>query len=251
MLIRLILFIILTFSSITVPQSFGFGCFGLVGAFGGYSYQLYQPTGLNEYITVFNELREDSLQSPMDEFGRLKGYRVGLNLFRANLEGFILTAKGYYQYLSEQNDASSHSGEGEAAIFNYKFELKSWAVGIDLGTSITKSLSWKVIDAALLFNKGRLTKVSNYPGLPTGLQLFENEKSTLGYTVGTGFIFSIIDRYVSIEGSAGYTVLSIDQVQTSEGIYFPKNETTGDPSENFIESFGFNAVIQLNIGIPL
>ncbi|MDR3626737.1 MAG: hypothetical protein P4L45_07880, partial [Ignavibacteriaceae bacterium] len=82
----------------SVCQSFGFGCLGFVGGYGGYSYQKYNATGLNNYVNGFNEDHKDSLSSPMGKFGVASGYRVGINFFRANIKGFILTTKGFYQY---------------------------------------------------------------------------------------------------------------------------------------------------------
>jgi hypothetical protein len=231
-------------------QSFGFGCLGLVGGYAGYSYQIYKPTGLNTYIQTFNLLRKDSLQGSMSNFGKSSGYRVGVNFFRADLKGFILTAKGYYQNLGEENDASVSSSAGPYNS-NLKYQLRSWGIGFDLGTSITKSLSWKVIDLSLLFNTAELTNTINYPGAQTYVNTYKSDHQALGYTVGTGFIFGIIGRYVSLEGFAGYTYLKIDKVKQDDGTYLTVNETSSSEMSNFIDAGGFNAVIQLNIGFPL
>lgn len=229
-------------------QAFGFGCLGFVGGYAGYSYQRYTPTGLNNYINVFNELRNDSISSPMGQFGKARGYRVGLNFFRANLEGFILTTKGFYQHLTEKNEARVNSSEGEITT-SLKMDIKSWGVGLDLGTSITGALSWKVIDAALLFNSATLTSTENAPG-STEVKKYQTDASVIGYSVGTGFILEIVDEYISLEGLAGYTVFKIDNVFYND-IALPVDETTEVTMQNFIESGGFNAVIQFNIGFPL
>lgn len=234
----------LTFCVSAKAQAFGFGCLGFVGGYAGYSYQRYTPTGLNDYINVFNESQNDSLASPMGEFGKARGYRVGLNFFRANLEGFILTTKGFYQHLTEKNEASV--GETSTSL---KLDIKSWGVGLDLGTSITGALSWKVIDAAVLFNSATLTNTANAPGT-TEVKKYQTDASVIGYSVGTGFILEIVDEYISLEGLAGYTVFKIDNVSDND-IPFPADETAAVPMKNFIESGGFNAVIQINIGFPL
>jgi hypothetical protein len=230
-------------------QAVGFGCLGFVGGFGGYSFQRYNPAGLNEYISVYNQLRGDSLTSPMGKFGTAKGYRVGLNFFRANIEGFILTTKGYYQFLTEEHESMLESSAGISSA-NFELEMKNWGVGVDLGTSITKALSWKVIDAALLYSSAKLTDTRNYPNALTEVNKYSSESSTFGYSIGTGFIFELIDEYVSIEGLAGYTVFNIDKVQ-SDGNFLTVDERSTAPMQNFIESGGFNAVLQLNIGFPL
>src|ERR1035437_10126384 len=99
---------IISFNTNVQAQNFGFGCLGLVGGYAGYSYQVYKPTGLNDYIGFFNlnPVRKDSLKGPMQNFGKSAGYRVGVNFFRADIRGLILTAKGFYQDLSEESDAS-------------------------------------------------------------------------------------------------------------------------------------------------
>jgi hypothetical protein len=231
-------------------QSFGFGCLGLVGGYVGYSYQLYKPTGLNTYIQTFNLLRKDSLKGSMPNFGKSSGYRVGINFYRADLRGFILTAKGFYQNLSEENSASLVSPSGSSNT-NFDFNLRSWGIGFDLGTSITNSLSWKVLDASLLFNSAEFTNTTNSPGAVTNVNTYKTDKQILGYTVGTGFIFAVIGNYVSLEGFAGYTFLNIGMVKEDNGSYLTVNESSNTDMKNFIEAGGFNAVIQLNIGFPL
>ena len=245
------LFVIVIFYNIDVrAQSFGFGCLGLVGGYAGYSYQVYKPTGLNNYIQTFNLIRKDSLQGAMKNFGKSSGYRVGLNFFRADLKGLILTAKGFYQYLGEENDANVVSPYGSTYNTSFDFNLRSWGIGFDLGTSLTYSLSWKVIDASLLFNSAQLTNTNNYPNGQTDVNTYKTDKQVLGYTVGTGFILAIIGHYISLEGFVGYTYLKIDMVKKDDGTYLTVNESSSTEMKNFIDKGGFNAVLQLNVGFP-
>jgi hypothetical protein len=230
-------------------QSFGFGCLGLVGGYAGYSYQRYEPTGLNEYIEVFNTIRNDSLESRMNNFGKARGFRVGLNFFRADFQGFILTTKGYYQALLERHDAEVTSSEG-TSNYNYELKMNYWGLGVDLGTSITGDLSWKVIDASILFNNIRFTDNQNYPGGYSMVREYKNE-STVGYTVGTGFIYSIIDGYISVEGLAGYSQFVVKSMRMDDQTELTINELSSEPMINFITNGGFTAVLQLNIGFPL
>ena len=117
-------------------------------------------------------------------------------------------------------------------------------------TSLSKALSWKVIDAALLYSSAVFSDTRNYPNAVTELNKYSSEASTFGYSIGTGFILELIDEYVSLEGLAGYTVFNIDKVQ-SNGNFLTVDERSSEPMQNFIESGGFNAVLQLNIGFPL
>jgi hypothetical protein len=230
-------------------QSFGFGCLGLVGGYAGYSHQTYIPAGLNDYILVYNGIRSDSLVSPVSSFGQARGFRVGLNLFRANFDGLILTAKGYYQFISEKSGSRIESSYGVTSG-ELELRIKTWGAGFDLGTSVTKSLSWKVIDAALLFSNADLINTQNFPNAVTEVLKYGSETS-LGYSIGTGFILSLIDQYVTLEGLIAYSVIKIDQVTQEDGTPLTINENSTEPMNNFIETGGFNAVIQLNIGLPL
>ncbi len=205
-LIKSSIFAIVLFSISINAQTFGFGCLGFVGGFGGYSYQKYKPDGLNNYVAEYNKTNQDSLDAPMSNFGSAAGYRVGINFFRAHITGFILTSKGFYQSLVESKDAQIISSFGSSNS-NYKVRLNTWGVGFDVGTSISGAVSWKVIDAALLFNKATFTNTKNLPGSLTDIKEYKSD-SKLGYSIGTGFILQLIDEYISIEGLAAYTVFS-------------------------------------------
>jgi hypothetical protein len=227
-------------------QSFGFGCLGLVGGYAGYSYQIYNPTGLNTYVQTFNLLKKDSLQNPMQNFGKSSGYRVGINFFRADFRGFILTAKGFYQNLGEENNASFSTSLGTSNS-DFEYKLTTWGIGFDLGTSLTHFLSWKVLDASLLFNSVQFTNTTNNPAALTDVVTYKSEKSGLGYTIGSGFILAVIGQYLSLEGLAGYTYLKIDRVKQDD----PSTNDSPAAISNFVAAGGFNAVLQLNIGFPL
>jgi hypothetical protein len=245
MLIRILLFIFLCQIGINA-QSFGFGCLGFVGGYGGFSYQQYSSKGFNDFIHNFNEIRGDSLLSPLENFGKAQGFRVGLNFFRAKVENFVLTTKGYYQSLTEKHEALEKLQAGTRST-TMKLELRNLAIGVDLGISITKDISWKVVDGAVHFNTIILTNTENSTGAKTTVNKFRTESTTLGYSIGTGFILEIIDEYFSIEGAAGYTSLSIDNIFKDNEPFLTANET----SNKFIDAGGFNAVVQLNVGFPL
>lgn len=232
------------------PQSFGFGCLGLVNGYAGYTLQIYKPTGLNNYIDYFNTLRQDSLDGPLQHFGKASGFRIGVNFFRANIKGFVLTAKGFYQLSKERTGATVISESGNTDT-DLQLKIKTIGVGFDVGVDVTKILSWKVLDAAFLFNNAELSATTNYPFAQTTVTNYNTEKGIVGYSVGTGFILELIDQYVSLEGLAGYTFFSLDRLRFDENKYLTANENSSEVMTNFIESGGFIAVIQLNIGFPL
>ena len=245
----LLVFLLISFPQVINAQSFGFGCLGFVGGFGGYSHQQYKPIGLNNYVHNFNAINSEYIENEMNEFGRATGYRVGINVFRAKFTGIFLTAKGYYQQLSEEHNAIVIP---TAVTFNYDYnlKLKSWGVGVDLGIPITNYLSWKIIDGSLLINSARFTKTTN-SSQGTSIEKFDNDKTELGYSVGTGFIIDLVEDYISIEGVASYSQFSIDKMKAEDGSgNFEFNNQNGS-ADKFIDSGGFNAVVQLNLGFPL
>ncbi len=231
-------------------QSIGFGCLGFVGGYGGYSYQQYNAKGLNDYIDSYNLHFKDSLSSPMGKFGKAQGYRVGVNFFRANIKGLILTTKGFYQYLSENKSSTINSRAGNINTV-YDLEFRNWGIGLDLGTDLFGSLSWKVIDAAVLFNSAIFTSTTNSPGPVTTILTYNSEKSSIGYSIGTGFILQIIDQYVSLEGVAGYTNFTIGKMHTESGTVLTSSVTSSEPMQNLVTAGGLNAVVQINVGFPL
>ena len=245
---KIFLVIILSASHI-LPQSFGFGCLGFVGGFGGYSYQQYKPDGLNRYVQNFNSRNSEYIENEMNEFGKATGYRVGINVFRAKFTGFFITAKGYYQQLLENHNAIVY----QTAIgidYEYDLKLKSWGIGVDLGIPITTYLNWKIIDGSVLINSATFTETIN-SSQGTAVNKFNNDKTEIGYSVGTGFIFDILKDYISIEGVASYSHLSIDKMKSNDGSGYLEYNNQEASARKFIDSGGFNAVIQLNLGFPL
>lgn len=237
------------FNTKIFSQTFGFGCLGFVGGYGGIVYQKYNAEGLNNFVQLFNETNSSILNEPMEEFYGAVGYRVGINFFRATLaSGIIISAKGYYQSLSRTRKTSGTLADGSNGNVNYTLELdlKNWGIGFDVGYAFTSYISWKILDGAVNFNNVTLTNTVDMPG-DTDVNKYKSDPGVVGYTLGTGIIISIIKDYVSLEGLAGYTYLQIDDVHTEDEISFM--EPVGN--SNFIESGGFTAEIQINFGFPL
>ena len=229
-------------------QTFGFGCLGFVGGYGGFTYQQYDAKGFNEFIKGWNGL--EFIHGPMDEFSSATGYRVGLNFFRATFKNnIILTAKGYYQSLDKTNKAKL----GDANSNNYyslDLDMRNWAVGIDVGWEFTNVVSWKIIDGAIHFNNVKLTETTDTES-ETLIGKYKSDGSNIGYSIGTGIIIAIIKDYISIEGLAGYTQISIDDLYNDQGTSFLNPAQNSIINEEFIESGGFTAVVQLNVGFPI
>lgn len=241
----IISFIILPFT-ITNAQSIGFGCFGFVSGYGGYSYQSFEPGILryygNELLTPVDLVNNQYF----DEFNKVQGFRVGLNFFRAKFSSFFLTAKGYYQILSNKKNIVVSDIYSSV---DYDLSFKSWGLGIDVGIPLTKIFNWKIVDGELIFNSVKFKQTINDIGF-TAVTTYKNDSPDLGYSIGTGFIVYLIEGYLSLEGTAGYTFMKIEKVMAEDGFVFLNGFYSSD-EQNFIKSGGFSAVIQLNVGFPL
>jgi len=247
--IKLTIIFIVLFQTYLNSQSFGFGCLGFTGGYAGYSHQKYQPDGLNDYIKIFNLNRKDSLTENLHSFGSTNGFRVGLNFFRKKFSGVFITAKGFYQFLNEKHQAVEKLSSGIVSTSN-EVKIINWGLGIDLGTPIISFLNWKIIDAALLYNQARFSNTQNFPGALTVVNNYKSDYH-FGYTIGTGIIIEILGEYITLEGLAAYSKITIDEMKMDDGTKLMKNENSTETMKNFIADGGFNAVIQLNIGLPL
>jgi len=247
--LKLAILIFILLQTYTSAQNFGFGCLGFTGGYGGYSYQKYQPNGLNEYIKVFNLTRHDSLSQKLNNFGSANGFRVGLNFFRKKFSSIFITAKGYYQSLDEKHQAIEKLSSS-AVTTSFEVKLVNWGLGVDIGTPIVSFLNWKIIDAALTYNQARFSNTQNFPG---ALTIIKNYKSDFefGYSIGSGIVIEILGEYITLEGLAAYSKITINDLKMDDGTKLMKYENSTEEMKNFIAEGGFNAVIQLNIGLPL
>jgi hypothetical protein len=248
---RKIFFLIIIFTYQILPQSFGFGCFGFVGGYAGYSYQKYEPGYLNEQIKGFNTALSEGADQIIPEFGTAQGYRLGINILRAKFSDTFFSVKGYYEALSE-NQSYSYSGSESLINSELNFSLKSWNVGVDFGIPISDLLSWKIIEGVVHFNSAKLIHKPNLDDNTKEIK-YENDAPEIGYSISTGFIFSIAENFLSIEGTAGYKFFKINQMTTEDGSIFllRPEDSRAIEEEDFIKAGGFSAVVQLNLGFPL
>jgi hypothetical protein len=226
-------------------QSLGFGCLGLVGGYGGYTYQEFQPELLNDYVEQFNEFQVE----PLENFGKSEGYRFGVNFFRARFSGFFVTAKGFYQQMKESHGAQRNN-RGVIEDFNYELKFQSLGLGLDLGIPIFDRFLWKIVDGALLVNSTRFTETLNSRA-GTKVKKFNNKNWKLTYSIGSGFVLDIIKNYISIEGIVGYNIFNVDEMISDDKTNFEDILISNSSNKHFIKSGGISATVQLNIGFPL
>jgi hypothetical protein len=197
----------------------------------------------------FNSRYSEYIENNMSEFGTASGFRVGINIFRAKFSGFFVTAKTYYQQLNEQHNALVY----QTAIgidYQYDLKIKSWGIGVDFGIPVTSYFSWKIIDGSVLINSILFTETIN-SSEGTSVSKFNSDKTEIGYSIGSGFVFEIFKDYISLEGVASYSQLTVDKMKNEDGSGYLEYSSQTGSVDKFINSGGFNAVIQLNLGFPL
>jgi hypothetical protein len=236
--------LLLIVNSISFSQTCGFGCLGLSGFYGGYSVQLIEPTGLNEHLT--NLARQFSATADQIKFSKTEGFRIGANLFRAQFDKYFLTAKGYYQFLKQDKSINSFNSVS-AREFNSTLELNHWGVGLDFGIPLFRFMNWKIIEGGVTFYTTDLSYSTIQQDNSSSEFKYEQVDVNVGYYVGTGVIIHIIEDHISIEGTAAYNQVSIDDLINADS-----NFLLGENSNRSVLDKGsFSASIQLNIGVPL
>ncbi|MBN2572241.1 MAG: hypothetical protein JXA68_08945 [Ignavibacteriales bacterium] len=233
MKIRFKIFIIcsfLIFSKNINSQTFGFGCLGLSSFFGGYTFYSYTPDGLNSYIS---DLFENNIIDDKTEFGNAEGFLIGANFFRAHFSSMFFSAKGYYQFIFERHQYNN--------IPEHKIDinLNHWGFAFDFGIPIFDFADWKIIEGGIRFVNIKLTNSIT-------IDSYETNGSRTGLYLGSGIIIHIIKDYISIEGTASYNFLKVDNLQDKNGSKILSSENI-----DFIKSGSLTSTFQLNIGFPL
>ncbi len=245
-----IIFLVLFGMNQLAAQEMGFGCLGLVGGYIGYGAQQYQPGGINAYIIDVNEFNKDSIPTPLSKFTQLNGYRFGLNFVRFNYSGLVIAVKGYYQSMNEKQDTKFIRPGFITTIHTYEVTSKNIGIGVDVGMAITPIFHWKILDSWILFNNFQFhTSINTVYGI-TSSETYKDPDTNIGFTLGTGFIYYLIDKYVSVEGSVGITRLTSSMLKSESGKYL-KLESNQKVVDHIIQSGGLTAVLQINFSFPL
>ena len=242
---KIIVFVILFAGLATVSgQTCGFGCLGLSGFYGGYSAQFYDMTTLNNYLN--DRLSQQGFANSKINFETGYGARIGANIFRAQFDDYFLTAKGYYQFMKEEQEVSEFTNSANAS-FRSKLELDHWGVGVDFGIPVLKVLDWKIVEGGLTFYRTKLEYTYKEDDDNKFSDSYEQEKVNIGYYVGTGLIIHLIKDYISIEGTAVYNNVDIGNLVNDDGESMPNF----DSGKSIMDKAGVTATVQLNIGVPL
>lgn len=225
-------------------QTFGFGCLGLSGFYGGYGIQTYEASGLNSSIP----LRYNSVDGIEDDFKfeQATGFRFGANILRADFDVVFLTAKAFYQF-SKENKSANYTLAGTYTEFDFELSSNHWGVGIDFGVPVFSFADLKIIEGGVTFYQIEYKEKLKMDDGSSTEETFNNDGPDIGYYVGTGLILNLIEGYISLEGTAMYHFLSVDKLESENGSVYPLSSI----NKSFLEKGGFGAAVQLNIGFPL
>ncbi len=229
-------------------QSFGFGCLGLSGFYAGFSKQNYDNPGLNDYISQRINILDPSktIISNKIEFTQGTGYRIGANFFRAKWDKFFFSAKGYYQFLKESNEISAQLQNVDTRE-KYQLTMNHWGVGIDFGVPLFWILDWKIAEANVTFYNTEFSQETFLNNVSQGEIKFKPDKNNIGYFIGTGLILHLVPDYISVEGTAGFNIIQIDDLSNDSGITIP----SASSSKKVIDKGNLSITLQLNVGFPL
>jgi hypothetical protein len=237
---------ILIFSVFLFPvqfnaQSFGFGCLGLSGVFGGYSYQYYKADGLNKYINA----QVDPIQNPNKkiEYKKGEGFIVGANVLKAQFSSVFIGLKGFYQFSRETKVLKP---SGYTNYRSYELNFNYWGAGIDFGFPLGSFLSFKLLDAGVTYSDISFNISEKIGSQNIPVETYKSEKPKIAYYVGSGLIFNLISNYISLELTARYHFSNYDNLVNSHKKYLiDKNSDV-----KIVSNSGIQATAQINIGIP-
>ncbi len=241
---NIVLVLALLLTNQTYSQTCGFGCLCLSGVFGGYSIQQYEADGLNNYLSVL------STNDNQLNFKEGRGYKVGINLVRADYGNFFFTFKGYYQFLSEEKEIKIDDGYGFDYTTSAKLKMDNWGIGLDLGIPFGSFVDWKIVEGELKFFRPSLSMNVSYNNPAANFLGFDNtyspDKVKMGFSVGSGLIFNIVEDYISLEATGMYSFIEIDYLTNDDS----GNKIPTETESKLVSKGGLQAVVQLNVGIP-
>jgi len=136
------------------------------------------------------------------------------------------------------------------AVREYELTLTQLGLGFTLSYYLGKNFDLKIMDIMATTNGASM--INRFKDVNSSTeQKLKNPTNSFGVNAGAGFVFYILPPYISIETTAGYSLLSIDGMDFENGGSLSVDEDSGQMMSNFIKSGGFFAFAQLNLAIPL
>ncbi len=236
---KIIFVLFLLFATNSNAQKFGFGCFGLSGFYVGISEHHYKAEGINKYVNSNYGVSFSKLNDEVD-FNLGSGYRIGANIFRVKWDNLFFTAKGFFQFLKEEHTQNISSLERNKLILN----MNQWGIGIDVGMPITSFVDWKIVEGGITYYNSELVRQQLENNSLTIERKYAPEKNNASFYVATGIILHIIHDYMSLEATASYNFMNVN-----EFISKVSDSSTIKITDPFSEK-GYSGTIQLNISFP-
>lgn len=239
-------YLILLFSLLAThlgAQTCGFGCLGFSGGYGGYTIQRYDLQGFNNYLR--EEIALEGFNVGDDTFKEGQGFRVGINLFKARFEGVYFGAKFFYQFLEEEKSYTSITDSERKRVFNLGFDY--YGIGGEIGFPIISFFDLKLIEGGVTLHNVDL-KDETYVGETVFYETnYQSTGTQIGYYVGSGLIIHLVKNYISIEGTASYNFIDLEEVRSDN------NEVIPQPNGviSFGQKGGVTGTVQLNVSFPL
>jgi len=158
----------------------------------------------------------------------------------------FITLKGFYQFMKEEHQIDDEV-QTDILKNNYRLSMNYWGVGLDFGIPLFSIIDWKIIEGGLTFYNSEFSyRILLNDEEQSELKL-SPETTKLGYYVGSGIVLHLVRDYISIEGTAAYSIIRIDNMNNDSGdVLLPAQS-----SNKALEKGGFTATVQLNIGFPL
>lgn len=221
------------------------------GISGGYGIQNFNAEGLNHYIDVYN-LDNPNLQTKMNSFDNVKGYKVGLNIVQFLINKWVIGFRFHYLWAKATNNSEAAiiiNDVSSNATREYELNLTQLGLGFTISYFLGKHFDLKLIDIMATSNGANMIDKYKDDLVTTEVRL-KNPSSTIGLNAGAGFTVYLIPPYIGIETTAGYSFMKLNYLDYESGGSLKKDENSVERMSNFIKSGGFFAFAQLNLAIP-
>jgi len=235
--------IFLISATLTNGQSCGFGCLGFSGGYGGYTIQQYDMKGLNDHLhEIVGAAGYDIGENTFHEG---KGFRVGINIFKARFDAVYFGTKFFYQFLEEEKTFVNTNDPSKQRKFNLGFNY--WGFGGELGFPLFSYLDLKLVEGGVTLHNVTF-KDETYVGDAMFSEVkYESTGTQVGYYVASGLIIHLIKNYISIEGTASYNFIDLEEVQSDNGEIIPARGGI----VSLAQKGGLTGTVQFNVSFPL
>ena len=225
-------------------QTCGFGCLGLSGIYGGYTYQTYNADPILQKFQSSWAAR--GIPDQDLDFNKAVGIRVGANIIRAQFSGVFIGLKGFYQFMNSKNEFDEFVGT-DKILEKYDLKLDYWGVGMDFGFGLIRNfLDIKLVEAVVTFHSVKLTWQSFISDNQNFEMKFKSPELEVSYYAGSGVIIHLIPDYISLEGTAFMSFFELSELieEDTDLPFLPG-------PDKLLSQNKISYSVHLNLGFPL